>query len=250
MFSGLILGSILLVLLLFFVIIPLYTRHGESVSVPQLNGKTLEEASALLAEHQLDLEVTDSVYNREFEPLLILSQDPPALSRVKPGRKVFLVVNKVVAPKVKMPDVENISLYQAKVRLENWGLEIGKITYKPFFAPVVMKVSLDGKELKAGEEINIGTRIDLVIGKIENERYVQVPDLMGLNIGNAIQIIQDLDLQLGKIKFNEDASETPGSVIKQYPKYVEEDSIKVGTVVDLFVAGKQPDEAPEQIISE
>ena len=129
-------GGILVIFLLLFVaffwlFMPIYTRHSAYVSVPDFNKMTLTEAAEIMDKEGLTFEVADSVFFPGMKPLAIVNQDPLPLSKVKPGRRIFLTVNKQTAPLVKIPQILHVSLYQARIRLDNWGLEVGRVIERP-----------------------------------------------------------------------------------------------------------------------
>ena len=70
-----------------------YTHHGESVTVPDLQGLYVEEARSLLENYDLYVQVIDSVYMKEKALGTIVEQIPPANSSVKKNRSIYLILN-------------------------------------------------------------------------------------------------------------------------------------------------------------
>ena len=68
--------SILLLLAVsyFYVYLPGVTNHGESITVPNLQGMKLEELPEFLASHDLRYTVYDSAYSEEYPSLSVLQQ--------------------------------------------------------------------------------------------------------------------------------------------------------------------------------
>ncbi len=246
--GGILVLFVLLFVLFFWVFLPLYTRHSSAVKVPDLSQLTLEEADALLSSEGLRYEVTDSVFFPNMKPLAVMNQDPPALSKVKPGRKVYITVNKQSAPLVKLPDVLHVTLYQARVRLDNWGLGVGSVSYRPSeLKDLVLEIRADGKMLKPGTPISVGARLDLIVGQGLNEQKVELPDLVGLPFASAILRLQELGLMANTIKFNPSSKEPDGTILRQVPEFSQGDSIPEGTEFTLFVAGEEPQSELEGI---
>lgn len=76
--------SITLGFLFLKVYLPLYTNHGDTVTVPDLSGLDYEEAVELLEASSLQYEVSpDSSFSTEQDPLAILKQLPEANALVK-----------------------------------------------------------------------------------------------------------------------------------------------------------------------
>ncbi|HBX53486.1 MAG: hypothetical protein A2275_17270 [Bacteroidetes bacterium RIFOXYA12_FULL_35_11] len=165
---SLILGNVLLWGSLFFV--DIYTRHGEAIPVPNLNGITYNEAVKILDDLKMTCVITDSVYLSDKPKGMIVDQNPPADFHVKSGRLIFVTVNSMFPERVKMPDIVGVSLRQAQAVLETYGLKVGKCKYVPDIARNnVLKQSYKGKKISEGSIIEKGSRIDLVLGKGDPE---------------------------------------------------------------------------------
>ena len=108
----------------------IYTNHDSVlIDVADLSGLDADDALYILAEAGLKGEVTDTVYKDGVEKLAVINQNPIAGMKVKPGRKVYLVININTIPMVKVPDLANkTSLSQARNILIRKHLKIGKIT--------------------------------------------------------------------------------------------------------------------------
>ncbi|MFN8394341.1 MAG: PASTA domain-containing protein [Bacteroidia bacterium] len=233
-------------LLFFFVFLPMYTNHGEETAVPEVAKLNLEEAIAKIEEAGLEYEVADSLFLNALPPLSVISQDPIGGSKVKPGRRIYLTVNKVVAPVVKFPDINGVSQYQAKLRLEGVGLQLGSVKFVPHeFADLVLAASFKGKALKEGDEIRKGSKIDLTVAKGKGDQKVQIPDLVGQPYNVALATLLRLGLSVGKTSFDPASAKPIETVIQQYPRYTEGDSIHLGQEMDLWIAGPEPGDVIE-----
>ena len=71
----------------------IYTRHGESVTVPDVKRMQAEDAKALLSRYRLRSEVIDSVYVDNIPRGAVVEQIPRENSSVKENRIVFLTIN-------------------------------------------------------------------------------------------------------------------------------------------------------------
>lgn len=234
--------GVLSYVLFFFVFLPFYTQHGEEAQVPKVAGLKLDEAITILEEQGLRYEVADSIYLSTFPPLAIISQDPLAESMVKPGRKVYLTVNKVVAPMVKLPDIIGVSQYQAKLRLEGANLIMGNLKYVPHqYRNLVLGAASKGQRINVGDTIRKGSIIDLVVGEGQGSQKVEIPDLVGETYESAIATLHRLGLNVGNRRFEELSPKAPGTILQQYPKY-NGDSIHLGSAMDMWIAGPQPEE--------
>lgn len=240
---GVIVAGILMYLFIFYVFLPSYTHHGSSAIVPDVNKLPYKEAMDKLSDADLDYEVRDSIYLPNVAPQSVVKQYPLPASTVKPGRTVFLTLNKTVPPMVKMPKVVDLSVYQAKARLESWKLQVEDIRKVPDIAKnVVLRTLYKGKEIKTGTEIPQGTGIVLIIGEGLKESFVEVPNVIGMSYSDALQALSEVGLNINPVY---DKSNGDGRIYDQYPK-PEGDSVKEGWPVDIFIRGTAPEgvEAP------
>ncbi|MDX1908739.1 MAG: PASTA domain-containing protein [Bacteroidia bacterium] len=236
---GLIGGAVLLYLMIFFWFLPAYTRHGEGVLVPDVSQMRTEEAIKALETAHLNPVLLDSQYIETLPPGAVIKQYPAPYSRVKPNRSISLTINKRQPPVVALPDIKNISLYQAKARLESWRLGVGKVTRIPDNAEnQVLSVLFENRELKTGDLVPQGSRIDLNVGGGLNTNRVAAPDLSGLSYDEALSTLRGLGLNLGGIAYNPNGPN--GQVFGQRPRAG--DSLRVGEAVDLFIYGQIPQE--------
>lgn len=154
-------------ILLLFLWMNWFTNHNVAVKVPSIVGMNTQEAIEKLDDEGLRYEITDSVYLENMKRDAVTEQDPLAGSDVKPNRIIYLVVNALDKPKVKMPMLVDQSLTLAKVLIKNNGLELGNIeyVYDEIGNNLVTKQSINGMEVPAGKMITKGTRIDLIVVK-------------------------------------------------------------------------------------
>ena len=247
---GIIVGlGIVLILSFFYLYLPITTHHGESITVPQLEGVHLDELDEFLLERDLRFEVTeDSGFSAEYPALTVLSQYPKEGKKVKENRKIYVSLNATSPPNVKMPKLVDGSLKNAQMVLDSYGLLLGNITYAPHeFQNAVLKQEMDGNEIEAGEDVAKGSTIDLVIGNGLGRPF-SMPNIVGNNQEDAKFIVVGSGLQIGKVKTREDDEKASGIVLQQYPEAGT--SVRTGNKVDIWiVAPKNQDEllTPDKI---
>jgi eukaryotic-like serine/threonine-protein kinase len=237
-------GGIVLYLLIFFWFLPIYTRHGDSVVVPDLYEMTLDEARKSLQKEGLRPAAEEEVFVADLPPGVVVRQYPAPYSRVKPGRTITLTVNKIDPPMVPLPQLSDLSLYQAKSRLESWKLGVGKVSREPDIAEnIVLRAVYEGKEIKQGDKVPQGAKIELVVGAGLNSGKVPVPSLVGKSYEDALALLEQLGLGLGSVVYNPNgAAGSDGLLYNQQPRAGAGDSIKIGASIDIFVYGKAPEE--------
>ncbi len=149
-----------------------FTKHGESIKVPKIEGMPLENAYTLLDKEGLELEVIDSIYKEDMKPLAITEQDPPAEMLVKPGRTIYVIVNTGKKPKVKMPSLLNGSSNLATVLLQNAGLKLGKVdsVLSTLGNGLVIKQKYKGKDIAPKTQLEKGSIIDITVSKLVSNK--------------------------------------------------------------------------------
>jgi hypothetical protein len=228
--------AILLGFLFLKVYLPLYTNHGDTVSVPDLSGYEYPEASKLLDNSGLQYEVSlDSGFSTDQPALAVLKQIPSANSQVKNGRKIYLTLNARNAPLIKMPNLVNMPLKNVQEILSNIGLERGDIVYVPDIGiNVVLEQRYRGVTVKEGFEIPKGARIDLVVGDGMGNQLLLVPDLVGMEEEDAEFLILGSGLRVGNKTQSASDSVAPGKVFLQAPPAGTE--VRTGDLIDMWVS--------------
>jgi eukaryotic-like serine/threonine-protein kinase len=168
-FFAQILATIAIVALLtflFFYWITFITNHGQEIVVPNVIRLNEEQAEQKLDDLGLEYQVIDTLdYNPDFPKLAIVQQEPTANSRVKAGRIVYIKINAASYKKVPIPDLIEKTYRQAVPTLKALGLQEGEITYVPYLGKdMVLKMLINGKEVKPGTKVLKATKIDLVLG--------------------------------------------------------------------------------------
>lgn len=103
-----------------------FDKKGE---VPSLEGKSLSEATVLLAQRKLSLDVTDRSFDANIPEGYIVKQLVNAGEKIKPGSAVGVIVSKGRGQEMfSMPSFEGQRLEDAKLTLTNLNIGLGKVT--------------------------------------------------------------------------------------------------------------------------
>lgn len=242
----LLLAFILIALLIFLTLqgLKLYTRHGQSNPVPDFYGLTQAEAKETAKQYDLIIEVVDSLYMNEAAAGSIVDQLPEAGSRVKENRTIFLTINSTQPEQVTLPQLTDISFRQAKVLIENSGLEIGNISYRPSeYNDLVLEIQKDSVELFTGQKLPKGSSIDLIVGREQGNQVTDLPNLLGLTIREARETLTNAMLNTGVVIYDESIlsaeDSTSAMVWKQQPNPRVTATTTLGSSVDLWVTVDQ-----------
>lgn len=251
---GVLIGaSALIVITIFYIWLPISTNHGETITVPDIQGMAVDELDDFLGRRNLRFEATtDSSYSPNHPPLAVLRQVPAPNTKVKENRKIYVTLNAQSPPKVRMPKVEDLSLKSAMMVLRSYDLKLGDVRYVPdVFFGVVHEAKMNGRSVLEGERIEKGSVIDLVAGDGYGNTVFQSPNLIGLEQEEAEVAIIGSGLKVGKIRTTDkplagfDALDSlgndmieyrdiaPGTVQNQYPR--PERRVKIGDPIDIWI---------------
>lgn len=200
-------GVILAMAIVAHILMQIGTRHGARRTVPDFAGIPFEEAVQEAREHNLQLQINDSLYVPTFEGGIVLDQLPQKGVEVKPGRTVYITINSYRQKMVPVPYVAGRSLRQAKNMLEIAGLEVGELIYRADMATnYVLEEYFNGKPIRSSTrlEAEVGSGITLYVGVQGGYGTTVVPRLTGLSLKDAKSRLWDQGLNVGKISFDAD----------------------------------------------
>ncbi|MGA9238818.1 PASTA domain-containing protein [Robiginitalea sp.] len=142
------------------------TDHGEFVQVPDLSKKSVTEMRDVLALKDLRYEVVDSAnFDPQYPRFSIIEQNPPAGSKVKKNRKIYVTVNPSGYKKVSVPDIIQVTRRNATSMLRAVGLDVDKVTYiDELGKDMVYRIRFEGKYIKPGDKLARTSTIELVCG--------------------------------------------------------------------------------------
>lgn len=214
-----------------------YTKHGEKVLVPDFKGKTKKNLDAFVEGKQIHYQIIDSVYDLNAKKGTVADQVPKPGSFVKSDRTIYLTLNAVLPPKVKMPNLVDLTLRQATSKIETYGLKLGQLSYQPDLAQnAVLKQLLGKKEIKPGTLIDKGSRINLVVGSGLNQEEILLPSLIGFTRDEAINMLESNQLTVGAVVYDASVKDSANAIVfKQLPIYKMDTYISTGQSVDIFL---------------
>ncbi len=244
---------ILLAIALIFILLFLFlwslgfvTKHGKTLTIPSVQGKSLDDARNLLAERGFEIEIQDSVFVDTAAPLSVLRQFPEADAVVKQNRTVYLTISRAVAPTIDMPNLEGMSFRNAEMVLRQYGLNLEDTVFRPDFAKnAVLEQQYNGARIKPGSKIRMGSGISLVLGSGLGQDQFSVPDMFGLTFTDAKTYLEANGLNLGAAVFDTDVRDSANAfVYRQSPQRFTYDGrinrIRQGQSVDLWLSIQKP----------
>ena len=224
-------------------------RDGSTYKVPNLLGKTYQEAIATIRDDpDLNSHFTvtvseETAYSADYEPGQIIKQDPEGGTTTKSETTeitVTLCAEDDVKAEVKyMPDIVGKNYRDWSQTLYNdYGVIV---SYKFEYSDEYEKNLIIRTDPKSGQELTEGQKITLYISKGQEEKLVTMVTVTGMTQTEAEKTIQGLGLTVGNVA-EVDSDEAKGTVIFQSVKNGAE--VKPGTRVNLQVS-KGPQEEPD-----
>ena len=201
------------------------------VAVPDLVGKTFDEASQLLTEAGLTASA-ERAESTEYDKDYIISQDIEAGTQVATGTKLKLVISsgKVVGG-VAVPDLVGKSEAEAKVLLDAEGLVLAVETTPN---PSVEAGKIVSQTPMGATTAQKGSTVTVYISTGPEDSTIQVPDLVGKDETTAKSMLTTAGLNWGTITEEHNDSVAAGLVLAQ--SVAPETEVKTGTSVDFVVS--------------
>ena len=161
-----IIATAVLLVFLTLAFLNVYTRHGQSVDVPRVEGLQVTEARTILRAKGLNISVLDSIYVRDAVPGAIIDQKPNANNNVKIGRTVYVTVFARNPRQAVVPNVVDYSVRHARATLNSLGFNQIAIEEVPSeHAGIVLGVQYRGRTLTVGESVPAGSPLRLIVGR-------------------------------------------------------------------------------------
>lgn len=218
----------------------IYTHHGQSRPTPEVRGLTIKEAMKVAEKNRMRFQVIDSVYTSFVPRGCVAEQLPLPGHRIKRGRTLKVTINAFNPEMVAVPDLVGLPRRQALSMIESAGLQVGQLSYVPdLTVDFVLKQMIHGREVNAGDSVQKGIVVDLVLGRGLSSQRAPIPHLTGLTLEQSRREILGSSLNLGAYVF--DATVTSGEdslnafVYKQNPEYHPDATVQLGSAVYIWL---------------
>ena len=232
--------------------VTIYESLGERIEyilVPDLRGKTVEEAEDYLeqAEIVLIIDVSDYAYGdgTVYKKDQIMAQDLEVNASVEKGSTINVTVcqgNEYID----MPDLRGRTLDEAEeilAALEDAELSIGRITEDysdEYDRDLICSQSVT-------DEVRVGSKIDVVISL--GREFTTVPRLLEMTEEQAREALEEADLDIGNITYGYSSTVNEGLVMEQ--SYSEGTELRAQSKVDIVISqGVETIQLPSALIGQ
>lgn len=233
----LMIGICILTYWLFFGSLSIITRHNDVKSVPDLLGMNVDSAYQLLEKQGFEVKV-DSIFDKTKGLHEVVDQQPEKGARVKTGRIIFLTVNKANPPMVPLPNFVGKSYRTIALELKKVNLVIGDTTeVYDISVGTILAMKFNGQEIKAGTKIPEGSAIDFVISKGLGDTKVNIPELIGLTLQEALKLLGESELNYDIRVDGKITDSSTALIYEQHPQsrndYGEPQKLWVGDQIEI-----------------
>jgi hypothetical protein len=234
----------------------LYSRHGQRILLPDLSGMKLEEAEKEVAKHNFKLLVSDSVHIVNREGGEILNQNPPAFSKVKEDRSIYLTVTKNTADKVALKNLPSLygKSYERRRKTLNTSYKINTgiagYMFDPGPSDYILGAIYKGdtillrNQIKENTMIAKGETIHFILSKrTGGETYV--PDLVCMTYEEAVFILSSMRLEVGNVTESPSVNDRSSAYVQSQTPISDGDSkMLMGQSIDLYLSANRPAHCP------
>lgn len=185
------------------------------ILVPSVADFTVKEATDALQKAGLTVNPEPQrKFDEEIAKGKVIATDPAETTEVDKGSAVTLIVSKgPEVVKVQVPEVTNVSLGTAKVRLTQAGLKFQTRTQA---SDTVAKGTVISSDPSVGSEVEKGSTVTLTVSG--GPDTVEVPQVVGRTKDDAIRLLESLGLKAQvQIVNDPNGDNLPGTVVRQSP---------------------------------
>ena len=189
---------------------PAVSAQAGQVEVPDIVGKTLQDAEEMLRNSGLQYQLEPQESNEEANK--VLDQKPDAGEFVDSNSRVTIYYSKGDANSVAIPNVTNYAQADAEKALTDLGLVVGVVTQQA--SSTVDKGNVISTDPVVGSSVDKGSTVNIVISTGSDEDVV-VPNLVGKKEAAAVEMLTKAGLSANDITYMPSDTVEKGKVISQ-----------------------------------
>ena len=205
--------------------------RGSEVTVPDVVGRSLEEASQQVSRAQLVLKVRGHRFDAHVPPDRVISQSPGRASRLKRHGTVKVLVS-LGPPRVQVPDLRGKTLRAGRYQLLQRGLT-------PGFTSTISSDSTEKDLVMSqfplpGEQETRSPTVNMLVSTGRPRVAYLMPDLVGKRLEQVSGTLALWEIELGEVRYQSLPGLAPGTVLEHTP--AAGDIILEADAVDFEVA--------------
>jgi eukaryotic-like serine/threonine-protein kinase len=188
---------------------------GRSVTVPDLTGKTPEEASRAARSVGLQLEEQSgrARYDDRVPRGRVLLQEPEGGSLAKPAQTLRVVLS-LGSRQLRVPELQGLAPRAAALKLSRESLELGPVSwYREPAAPQGIVAQDPDAETPAAR----GEPVRVLMSRGAPESRMVMPDFVGQDAQAVRDRLEKFGFRVGSARFETYEGVRPNTVLKQFP---------------------------------
>ncbi|HLF63431.1 MAG TPA: PASTA domain-containing protein [Saprospiraceae bacterium] len=248
---GLVLIALVLCLLLTFMWLRRYTRHGQRLELPDYTGQILEEAMKDARSRSFRMVVMDSVYLVGKRGHEIIRQNPLPNSLVKEKRTLYVTVTKYAADKIplsRLPSLYGKNFERKKTELKQ-GFEIrAEIVgrqYDPGEPDHILAVVYQGDTIidrkKRGGDVMIekGSTLGFILSQRTGGR-LPIPNLICMTYAEAQFLLENSGLEISEVIQEDPIVDLRSAYVSGQVPDADQGTIEQGSSMKLSLTREKP----------
>ena len=214
--------------------------QGEDI-MPNLIGKTVDEARAQLATIRMSMDSSTTDYSDKYAKGTIMNQSPAANEVLTSDSTVYVTVSLGKKTDYVLENLKNMSREDAVKAIEEAGMAVSDTDAREFAEDVAEDQVSGYKE--DGTTPDGKRRVKLVLSYGKKEDYVQMPDICNISVSDVAGILKENNLTIGTITALNTADAVETDVVTQSVKAQE--YVKKGSSIDLTVCVGDDERLPD-----
>ncbi len=225
-----------------------YTKHGESIEMPNYVNMSYQEVERKAADRGFQIVVADSSFVVGKPPFTVLEQNPKPGAMVKEDRTIYLVINRAQADMVLLPDLtggnDDFEAYKRKLTLLGIQAQIVGTQFDAKLEPnTILEIIYQNDTItdRLGArrfQTPRGSSLQFIVSSRESTD-VTLPDLVCKRFDAAKFLISNYNLTIGNvIKDKTITDENRAYVYKQEPAFEEGKIMRIGEQINVYISQK------------
>jgi eukaryotic-like serine/threonine-protein kinase len=175
-----------------------FAIHGREAAVPNFQGLAPAQAEQVALANGLLLSREDRFYSTEIPAGRIVSQEPPAGTKVRRGWRVR-VAESLGPQRVTIPNVVGDSERAAEINLQRRGLDVGSVS--TISSPELAQDQIIAQSPPPDAQGIISPKVNLLYNApTAAEKTYIMPDFVGAKLAEATVEVTDAGLKVGGVR--------------------------------------------------
>jgi serine/threonine-protein kinase len=188
---------------------------GRSVTVPDLTGKSIPEATGAAAEWGLTVLAQNgrARYDDQVPRERILLQDPAPGALAKPAQVVRVVLS--LGPREqRVPELTGLPPRAAASRLAQNGLELAAVSW---YRDPTARIGIVAQDPEPEMPVARNAVVDVLTNRGRPEARFVMPDLVGRDADKMRQRLESYGFRIGSARYEAYEGVAPNTILKQFP---------------------------------